>query len=369
VSIIAATPQNGTRLKPSDRQSSSEAGPGDPGSTRFETTTRDPGEPETAGNIEDLALRIISSLGCLAGQWRTARGPGDPLTAINGGFSAASDNPGPRTAIPDIGGPPPNDVVPVPQPANTAMHTPTEITEDPDMPAATLETEKSFPELVSQLSMTARPAASSVLHVGCGEADPAKLPSAFRRDGWNEIRLDIDAEVRPDFVASITDMNVIAGGSMDAVYSSHNLEHLYPHEVPLALREMHRVLSPAGFALIKVPDLQEVARHVAEGHLEDPLYVSTMGPISAIDILFGHRASLVSGNLFMAHRTGFTGVTLGSALISAGFAAVMVQRNPAAYALAAVAFKNRPDEQVLAGAQALMLPDPDLPAVLYARAG
>ena len=33
-------------------------------------------------------------------------------------------------------------------------------------------------------------------------------------------------------------MQVIADGEFDAVYSSHNVEHLYPHEVPLALREM-----------------------------------------------------------------------------------------------------------------------------------
>ena len=124
---------------------------------------------------------------------------------------------------------------------------------------------------------------------------------------WREIRLDIDPEVHPDFVASITDMHVISDGAVDAVYSSHNIEHLHPHDVPLALQEMHRVLKPDGFTLIKLPDLQEVARHVAEGKLEDPLYISPMGPIAPLDILFGHRPSLVGGNAFMAHRTGFTG--------------------------------------------------------------
>jgi SAM-dependent methyltransferase len=211
--------------------------------------------------------------------------------------------------------------------------------------------------------------AAAVLHVGCGTYAREKLPLVFRGTGWREIRLDIDPDVQPDFVASITDMNVISDGAVDAVYSSHNVEHLYPHDVPLALKEMHRVLKPNGFTLITLPDLQEVARHVAEGKLEDPLYISGMGPIAPLDILFGHRPSLATGNLFMAHRTGFTSTTLAAALIKAGFAAVMVQRNTTAFSLTAVAFGNKPDAEQITKAQSQMLPAADHPAVLYAAAG
>ena len=131
--------------------------------------------------------------------------------------------------------------------------------------------------------LLAEPGSLEVLHVGCGHEAREKLPPVFRQIGWREIRLDIDPDVHPDFVASMTDMRVIADQKVDAVYSSHNLEHLYPHEVPLALREMRRVLKPAGVAFIALPDLQEVARHVADGKLEDPLYLSPMGPISPLD--------------------------------------------------------------------------------------
>lgn len=210
---------------------------------------------------------------------------------------------------------------------------------------------------------------ADVLHVGCGVYAREKLPAVFQQTGWREIRLDIDPEVHPDFIASIIDMRAISGEAVDAVYSAHNIEHLYPHEVALALGEMCRVLKPSGFALIKLPDLQEVARHVAEGKLEDVLYVSPMGPIAPLDILFGHRASLASGNVFMAHRTGFTGSTLGAALIKAGFAAVMVQRVASTFDLAAVAFRSTPNAEQLAGAQARLLPDPGRSAVLYTRSG
>jgi len=232
---------------------------------------------------------------------------------------------------------------------------------------ATIVNEILSDPLVASADLLDQREPARVLHVGCGAYAIGKLPRIFRA-GWRETRLDIDPEVLPDFVASITDMRVISDGAFDAVFSSHNIEHLYPHEVPLALGEMHRVLKPAGFALIVLPDLQEVARHVAEGHLEDALYLSPMGPITAIDVMFGHRPSLASGNAFMAHRTGFTGETLGRALVNAGFAAAIVQRDVAAFCLTAVAFNEHPDGDQIARAQALMLPLHDATAVLYSGA-
>jgi SAM-dependent methyltransferase len=210
---------------------------------------------------------------------------------------------------------------------------------------------------------------ATVLHVGCGAYGREKLPQVFRGAGWREIRLDIDPDVQPDLVASVTDMRVIGDGTMDAVYSSHNIEHLYPHEGTLALSEMRRVLKPDGFLLITLPDLQEVARHIADGRLNDPLYVSPMGPIAPLDILFGHRPSLARGNTFMAHRSGFTGGTLAAALIGAGFSAAMVQRDPSSYALTAVAFRSMPGDEERVTAQACLLPAGDLATVLYTAAG
>ena len=158
-----------------------------------------------------------------------------------------------------------------------------------------------------------------VLHVGCGPKSPAKLHPTFRSPEWQELRLDLNPDVKPDVVASITDMAAVESDSMDAVWSSHNVEHLYPHDVPLALREFWRVLKPGGFALITLPDLRQVASLIAEDKLEDPAYTSPAGPIAPLDILYGHRPQMARGNLFMAHRTGFTAKTLEKALRSAGF--------------------------------------------------
>ena len=94
------------------------------------------------------------------------------------------------------------------------------------------------------------------LHVGCGPKRKAQTTAAFDTPDWQEVRFDIDAGVAPDIIGTMTDMSAVATGSIDAVFSSHNIEHLYPHEVPTALAEFLRVLTPGGFAVITCPDLQ-----------------------------------------------------------------------------------------------------------------
>lgn len=179
------------------------------------------------------------------------------------------------------------------------------------------------------LAATVLTPARTVLHVGCGAADPGKLPPAyFPADGsWRELRLDIDPDVAPDIVASLTDMSAVPDASVDAVWSAHNLEHLWAHEVPVAFAELMRVLRPGGFALVTMPDLQQIAELVAAGKLEDAAYVSPMGPVAPLDMLYGYRPSVAAGNAFMGHRTGFTAGTLNRHFATAGFVGVGVQRD------------------------------------------
>jgi len=179
-----------------------------------------------------------------------------------------------------------------------------------------------------------------VLHVGCGRKTKAQMPAPFRGDDWAETRYDIDAGVAPDIVGDITDMSAIPDGSFDAVFSSHNVEHLFAHEVPVALAEFARVLAPGrGFAVITCPDIQALGQAISEGRLTEPLYHAPAGPIAPIDILYGHRASIARGNHFMAHRVGFTAKLLLDSLVKAGFAASVGIRQQKAYALWAIGFR------------------------------
>lgn len=183
-----------------------------------------------------------------------------------------------------------------------------------------------------------------VLHVGCGAPNPETLHRVFRGPAWREVRLDIDPAAAPDITASITDMVGVESGAYDAVYSSHNIEHLFAHEVPLAIGEFVRVLRPDGFALIHCPDLQSVAALVAADKLEDTAYVSPAGPIAPLDMIYGLRGAVARGKTAMAHRTGFTLKTLGSALIAGGFARAVVERDEPAYALKAIGFRTAPSD-------------------------
>jgi hypothetical protein len=86
------------------------------------------------------------------------------------------------------------------------------------------------------------------------------------------------------------------------------------------------VLKPHGMAVITCPDIQAVALEVAQGNLENPLYISPAGPIAAIDILYGLGTSIEQGNYYMAHKTAFTAETLKEKLLKAGFEQVKVRR-------------------------------------------
>lgn len=164
-----------------------------------------------------------------------------------------------------------------------------------------------------------------MLHVGCGPRASGLLPKEFTTPQWHEVRLDIDPGVDPDIIGTITDMTAVAQRSVDAIWSSHNLEHVFPHEVPVALREFYRVLKPGGIAHVQVPDITVPARQIVRGGIEDVIYQSPAGPITALDMLFGHNEAIASGKHYMAHRTGFTQKSMTARFVEVGFTDVRVE--------------------------------------------
>jgi predicted SAM-dependent methyltransferase len=185
------------------------------------------------------------------------------------------------------------------------------------------------------------------LHVGCGSKRKAQTTIGFNTPQWTEIRFDIDDSVAPDVQGTMTDMSAVASESVDAIFSSHNIEHLYPHEVPVALKEFWRVLKSDGIAVITCPDLQSVCALVADNKLTQPAYQSPAGPITPLDILYGHRASMQRGNLYMAHRCGFTKDVLLATLQQAGFASVATLARPRFFDLWAFASKQPLNQEQL----------------------
>jgi predicted SAM-dependent methyltransferase len=163
-----------------------------------------------------------------------------------------------------------------------------------------------------------------VLHIGCGYPGTHRLHACFRSgDAWQEIRVDVDPKVKPDIVCSTVDMSAaVADNSVDAVWSSHTIEHLWDHEVLPAFSEFRRVIDDTGFLLLRCPDLRAIALALIEHGPEHVAYESPAGPITPLDMLYGHRMSVANGSIYMAHHTGFTEDRIGELLMEVGFAEV-----------------------------------------------
>jgi SAM-dependent methyltransferase len=139
-----------------------------------------------------------------------------------------------------------------------------------------------------------------------GSGGPA---AAYLGEGW----LGVDPYVASaDIQAPMWELP-FEDNSVDAIFTSHALEHVGKNDVPRALREWRRVLKPGCRAIIQVPDLEWCVRH----------WLAHQGPYGAwsLDIIFGNQNH--EGEY---HKTGFTELTLFSLLRQAGFLPLSIER-------------------------------------------
>ena len=183
-----------------------------------------------------------------------------------------------------------------------------------------------------------------VLNVGGGN----KIPLPHQYEGWIQISLDINQLLNPDICDDARELLKFPADKYDSVYCSHNLEHYYPHDARRVLAGFVNVLKPDGFALICVPDMDEVFKIVAADDdidIESVAYESPMGPITFRDMIYGHAGEIErSGNEFYAHKTGFTEWSLISILKECGFRVVFTYTGN--FEIIALAFYNKPAEYV-----------------------
>ncbi|WP_299393072.1 class I SAM-dependent methyltransferase [uncultured Desulfovibrio sp.] len=186
----------------------------------------------------------------------------------------------------------------------------------------------------------------TVLYVGCG-ADHVLGKRGFDADHWREVRLDIDPDCAPDLVGTMTDLSAVDDESVDAVYSSHTLEHLLPQEAPAALKEVRRVLRPDGVLVLTCPNIQEACRLMAEGKWQEKCYPIAEGRyhITPPDLLYGAWMTRSTGKPFMSHQYGYIPSSLAAVLRTGGFASVGVVGNK--WTLYAVAAKQQLDDAAL----------------------
>lgn len=181
-----------------------------------------------------------------------------------------------------------------------------------------------------------------VLNVGGNNKD-IPLPGHYR--GWHHLLLDIAPNPGVDIVLDARKLMSFEAERFDAVYCSHNLEHYFRHDAEKVLAGFLRVLKPDGHAEIIVPNIDGVLKAIVSRGLDidDVLYVSNAGPITAHDVIYGlGREIEQSGVDFYAHKRGFTPKSLELALRQAGFEDVRLKLNPSGLELSALAFKATP---------------------------
>jgi len=85
------------------------------------------------------------------------------------------------------------------------------------------------------------------------------------------------------------------------------IEHIDYFKVSPVLKELLRICKLGGFVRVITPNLQSIAKQIVSGDLLSTVYDSSSGPISALDIIYGHRPSVHQHRVdFMRHKTGFT---------------------------------------------------------------
>lgn len=181
-----------------------------------------------------------------------------------------------------------------------------------------------------------------ILNVG-GNSKDIPIPDFY--DGWTHHLLDIDPTCKPDVLCDARTLAKLPGQEYDSIYCSHNLEHYYSHDVPKVLAGFHHVLKQDGFVHAAVPDMQALMKLVVEKEMdiEDVLYVSSAGPISAKDVIYGlGRQIEESGVEFFAHKTGFSERSLTTVLNKCGFGTVFCRLGN--LEIKVFAFKQPPDD-------------------------
>lgn len=163
-----------------------------------------------------------------------------------------------------------------------------------------------------------------VLNVGGGPS--RNLPPYY--DNWEQHLLDIDKNVNPDICCDARELQI--QDVYDAVYTSHTLEHFYKHEIPLILSNIYNCLKNEGTLEIHVPDIKDLISRIGTSSLDihDVYYrLSDGNPITYHDVLYGWNYAMSNGNLYYAHKCGFTPISLYNNLAVAGFKDITIQTN------------------------------------------
>lgn len=126
------------------------------------------------------------------------------------------------------------------------------------------------------------------------------------KDGWKI--LNISPKPGVDFIGDISDLSMFENNSVADVYASHVIEHVRQAQVLDTLKEIRRILTPAGKFYVAVPDL-------------DVLCHTFINPIASPDVKFHVMRMMFGGQIddYDYHYFGWNQLLLFDFLRQAGF--------------------------------------------------
>jgi predicted SAM-dependent methyltransferase len=161
------------------------------------------------------------------------------------------------------------------------------------------------------------------LIIGCGTQ---------RRPGY--LTLDADPAGSPDFVAALPPLpDEVRAERWDVIEMIHFIEHLFPWDAEVVLRQIFECLNPGGTFVLEQPDLLFAARVLAG--VQEPLPGTAPGQCD-MWVLYGDPTHQ---NPLFGHRWGYSPETLTEALLAAGFQRENIAVLPAQYHVPARDFR------------------------------
>ncbi|MBL8835761.1 MAG: methyltransferase domain-containing protein [Alphaproteobacteria bacterium] len=137
-----------------------------------------------------------------------------------------------------------------------------------------------------------------MLRLNIGGTDP--------KDGWSIFNVVPGPHV--DHVGDILDLGRFADASVDEIYASHVLEHVWLEQAKSVLRSFARILVPGGRLMVSVPDLPTLCRIYLDPRLSQSQSTQVMAMI--------YGAHLDAHDI---HHVGFNEGLMSTALAEAGF--------------------------------------------------
>ena len=137
------------------------------------------------------------------------------------------------------------------------------------------------------------------LHIGGRETHPE----------WKI--LDVEQRPEVDYIGNASDLSQFEDESIEAIYTSHVLEHFYyalNYELAFTLVEWHRVLKQGGQLMISVPDLRTLCWLYSRPDIDH------QNRFHIMRMIFGGQT-----NEYDVHKVGFDFDTLCSYLSDTGF--------------------------------------------------